>query len=104
MVMGHHSHQVLLAENADEAFGLLQDNSPNVIIIDLLLPGSDGYSICDRIHHEGWAPNARLVATTAYHAVGTPETTLSRGFDSFLAKPLNPVDLVPFLEQLAGQG
>jgi two-component system cell cycle response regulator DivK len=103
MVLKHHAHKILVAGNADEAYDLLREYTPNIIIIDLLLPGADGYQICDRIHHEGLAPNARLVATTAYHSVGTSETTLSRGFDSFLAKPLNPADLVPFLEQLADQ-
>jgi CheY-like chemotaxis protein len=101
MVLEHHPHQVLLAGSADEAFDILQHNSPNVIVIDLMLPGADGFQVCERIHHEGLAPNARLVAITAYHSIGTSETTLSRGFDGFLAKPLDTADLVPFLENLA---
>ncbi len=103
MVLEHHAHHLLLAENADQAFDLLEHNTPNIIVIDLLLPGADGYQICDRIHHEGLAPNARLVATTAYHTAETSEITLAKGFDRFLAKPLNPADIVPFLENLADQ-
>jgi CheY-like chemotaxis protein len=101
LVFGQHKHTLHVASNASEAFALLQDEHPDVIVIDLLLPGLDGYQIAERIQQGDLASGAEMVATTAYHSVGTKESVLARGFREFIPKPLDSAGLVPFLVNIA---
>jgi len=101
MVVGQHPHRLTIAGNATEAFDILKEEQPDVIVIDLLLPGLDGYQVCERIQRDDLAGGADMVATTAYHSVGTKEIVLARGFSEFIPKPLDSASLVNFLEQVA---
>jgi CheY-like chemotaxis protein len=101
LVIQHHQHQAILAGDAYSAIELLQTEQPEVIVIDLLLPGLDGYQTLDRLRQ--LAPNAVFVATSAYHAVGTYESVLLRGFKGFLPKPLDASIMVGSLEAMVDE-
>ncbi len=102
-VVSFRQHTVSVAKDGYEALSLLKEIQPDILVIDLMLPGLDGYQILDRVRNEGLAPNARFVATTAYHSVGTHEALIARGFTGFLPKPLSASTLVDSLEKVALQ-
>jgi CheY-like chemotaxis protein len=100
MVMEHNGKSFTIARDGEEALNLLADNTPQIIIIDIFLPGLDGYQTFQRIQTSQLAPKALKIATTAYYTEDTEAQTSTWGFDGFLPKPFNPTTLLPFLNDL----
>jgi CheY-like chemotaxis protein len=98
MVMDHFQIKLNIANNAEEAFHLLETFVPDVIVLDIFLPGTDGYQMFNRIRRNALAPNAAIVATTAYYTENTQSDVIARGFQGYLPKPLDSASLVPNLK------
>jgi CheY-like chemotaxis protein len=76
---------------------------PAVAVIDIGLPGLDGYSVARRIR-EGLAGRAMfLIALTGYHDVEERAEAGDTGFDAYLVKPLRLEPLMELLQRVAGE-
>lgn len=100
MVMEHHNSNVTVYKDAESALVALVGSSPDIVVIDLFLPGLDGYQMYDQIRKKSLVPNSRLVATTAYHTNNTEHEVSARGFDGFIPKPISANDLFTYLESI----
>jgi CheY-like chemotaxis protein len=100
LVMGHYNHKLTVMEDAESALEFLRTNAPDVIVMDIFLPNLDGYQALQQIRKTALAPNTRVVATTAYYTADTQKEVLAWGFAGYLPKPINPVKLVTYLEQI----
>lgn len=103
MVMTHHHFRFASVDNAEAALDYLAENTPDVIVLDIYLPGIDGFKALKEIRQRQLAPNTSIVATTAYYNTDTPTDIRARGFDGYLQKPFNPQTLAPYLTQIASQ-
>lgn len=104
LVMKHYNYPILIAEDAETALGYLQNYEPDVIVLDIFLPGLDGYQALRQIKRQALAPMSRVVATTAYYTSDTEQEALRQGFDGYLAKPFDPNALVGFLQEVVARG
>lgn len=93
-------HQVQYAINGYVALDIARTFRPEIVLLDLGLPGIDGFEVCRRLKREPALERARVIAITA---MGTDEDrTRSRaaGCDQHLVKPVSPLDLFGLLESL----
>lgn len=104
MVTSHHNVELATANDAETALTYLRDNKPDVIVLDIMLPGIDGYQALNQIRKQTLAPDVRVVATTAYYTADTQSEVFARGFSGYLPKPLNPSTLVEYLESVVAKG
>jgi CheY-like chemotaxis protein len=74
---------------AEEALALLQENHYNGAIIDLALPGIDGWGLLERIHSNAQTAALPCVAITAYHSSSVRQQAQQSGFVEYFPKPLN---------------
>ncbi len=81
---------VTAVDSAAAALSRLDGARPDVIITDIAMPGMDGYALVRELRRRDETANAAIIALTAFPA-GTAD---KRGFDDFLAKPIEPFDLV----------
>ena len=89
LLLGLKGHAVTPSATARPAWRRILGEAPEVAIVDIGLPGIDGYEVARRIRHAAPAPPPLLVAVTGY---GTPEDrqlALSTGFDAFMVKPFD---------------
>ena len=96
----HEGHRV--AETADGTSGLDRDETmkPDIVLIDIGLPGLDGYEVARRIRaRRGTDPI--LVAITGYGQIDDQRRSLEAGFDAHLTKPVSPDQLTGLLGTLA---
>lgn len=100
LVMKHHHCALTVANDAESAMGYLNDHQPDVILMDIFLPGMDGYQALARIRQESAADDSAVVAITAYYTADTQQDVMQWGFNGFLPKPLNPSTLVTYLQQV----
>jgi signal transduction histidine kinase len=93
-----HGYEVRLARDGVEALRISDAFAPDVALIDIGLPGIDGYGVAERIRATG-GRQPFLVAHTGY---GTPEDkrrARDAGFDAHMVKPVDPDDLVKRIEE-----
>jgi len=102
LILAHHNVPVVTFPCPFSAAEYLQTKCPDVIVLDLFLEGVSGYDVLLGFRKQ--APSARIVATTAYHFVGTSTEALLRGFDGYIPKPLSAEHLIGALSYIAGRG
>lgn len=99
LVMKHHNLAFTVVDDAETALDYLKANSPDIILMDIFLPGLDGYQALDRIRRMAPKPNCRVIATTAYYTRDTQQEVLKRGFDGYVSKPFDK-NLVSYLQTI----
>jgi two-component system, sensor histidine kinase len=86
-------HEVQLAEDGRRGVDLILKERPDVALIDIAMPGLDGYAVARQVRGELGAGAPRLVAVTGFGREEDRQRTRSAGFDDHLVKPATPVDL-----------
>lgn len=82
-------HQLLRAEDGPAAISLLETTVPDIILLDINLPGIDGLELARRFKADERLAPIPLIATTAQVLVGDRERCLEAGCDDYLPKPLD---------------
>ena len=88
-----------IAYDGFEAGQLIYEKKPDLILLDLFMPGMDGYSVCERIKNNAATSGIRVVAMTG---VGTPENIkriIDAGAETCLKKPINVQKLTEIVLQ-----
>ncbi|HYB95410.1 MAG TPA: ATP-binding protein [Vicinamibacterales bacterium] len=100
-VLKQHGALVRGAASAAEAWTLLRQWSPHVILSDIGMPEQDGYQFIERIRAEG--NHTPAAALTAYARSTDRVRALSAGFQSHVPKPAEPSELVAIVASLAAR-
>jgi signal transduction histidine kinase len=82
-------HQVATARDGAEGAGAVLSQSPDVALIDIGLPGMDGYAVAQAIRADERGKGVLLVALTGYGGADTEERARKAGFDLHLVKPVD---------------
>lgn len=91
-------HEVMLAENGARGLELLKSARPDIALVDIGLPGMDGYEIARRFRAEPDADKVLLVALTGYGSSSDRDRSRQAGFDLHLIKPVDPQALQELLD------
>jgi CheY-like chemotaxis protein len=94
-------HQVRIASDGPGGVEAARLHRPDLALIDIGLPGFDGYEVARRIRrHLG--PGVRLIAVTGYGQAEDQRLTAAAGFDLHLVKPVSPEQLDQVIGGLRG--
>jgi CheY-like chemotaxis protein len=83
-------HTVLPAITGDSGVALVRAERPDLVVLDIQLPDTDGYEVLARLRADPELIGLRVVAVTAYAMVGERDRALLAGFDGYLSKPIEP--------------
>jgi CheY-like chemotaxis protein len=78
-----------IAGSAEQAWEMLQARAYTGAIIDLALPGQDGFQLLNAIRNDNRLNRMPCIAVTAYHTPELKYDALQYGFDAYFPKPLN---------------
>ena len=97
------THDIHEAANAIEALHLARAERPDLVILDVMMPGVDGYEICYLIKTAPELQHTRVIMLTVRHQ--NIDISIGRGAfaDAFLVKPLDPGELLAAIGRL-GRG
>lgn len=85
---------VRVAFDGAQALDLAATFHPQVIFMDLGLPGIDGYEVCRRIREAEWGKSVKLIAVSGWARPEDQQRSAAAGFDLHLVKPVDPVAII----------
>jgi CheY-like chemotaxis protein len=103
-LLTYEDHSILKAVDAEDAQVVLAERLPDLILMDIALPGMDGLTLTRRLKADARTRQIRIVALTAYAMKGDEQKALDAGCDGYITKPINtrqfPAQVKAFLESL----
>jgi len=102
MVMGSH-YNIQFALNGEEALLKAQENMPDILLTDLMMPQMDGLELCRRVRQSDVLNHIPIIVISAKDADSDRMEAFQAGADAYLIKPFNAEELTLRVEQLLRQ-
>lgn len=99
-VLRRHGFQVYLAGDGGEAQRALMLHRPDVVLLDLMMPGINGWDFLQRLQETGYLGRVPIVVISA-HLRKEPQALLQLGVSAILPKPFNLDDLLDVIVQVS---
>jgi signal transduction histidine kinase len=96
MLLRMSGHEVMVAHDGHQALAIAAIERPGVVLLDIGLPGMDGYEVCRRVRQQGLA-DAQIIAMTGYGQERDRERSREAGFDTHTVKPVEIQELMQLL-------
>jgi CheY-like chemotaxis protein len=93
---------VLEAADGDEAWALIERRRPELVLLDVQMPGQTGIELTRRIRADPDLTGTRIVILTSKAQATDVASGLEAGADLYLTKPFSPLSLLTFVEQALG--
>ena len=91
------------AMNGEEALARVAAERPNLVLLDVMMPGMDGYEVCRRLRADPATAGLPVIMVTALDKESDREAGMAAGADEFLHKPVDDALLYPAIERLLRQ-
>jgi CheY-like chemotaxis protein/two-component sensor histidine kinase len=101
MLLELSGHEVHLAHDGIEALSIAGKKLPDVVLLDIGMPGMDGYEVAASIRREAWGSGMELIAITGWGQEEAKRKARSAGFDHHLTKPMDSAVLESILAKSA---
>lgn len=85
---------VWVARNGQEALAIVEKNTPEAVILDIMMPDVDGYQICQHIRKTKKLQHTKVIFLSAKSSEADVQKGMSVGADLYLTKPFSTRDLV----------
>jgi two-component system, cell cycle response regulator len=93
LVLSTAGYDVSTTETAEQAFAAIQEDRPQIILLDLNLPGMDGLALVRKLRADPETRDIHFVAVTFYSEKYPKAAALAAGCDAYLLKPINTREL-----------
>ncbi|PYQ48712.1 MAG: response regulator [Acidobacteria bacterium] len=107
LLLAAESYEVRAAGDAGEALGVLEEFRPRLILLDLQMPGMDGFELARRLKGDAATRDIVIIALTAYAMKGDEERAREAGCDGYVSKPIDtralPALIARHLEGVTGE-
>lgn len=102
-IFEHYQAEIRVARNGRACLDVLATFRPTVIIMDLAMPGMDGWQALAQIRADPRLQRIPVVAITAFDSPNVAEEALQAGFDAYFAKPVNVAEFIDSLRQVVSK-
>ena len=89
-----HGYKLLVARSGEEALRIARKANPDLILLDIMMPGIDGYETCARLKADETTRNAVVIFLTALQNTKEKVRGFSRGATDFITKPFDPEEII----------
>ncbi|MBF0574097.1 MAG: response regulator, partial [Desulfamplus sp.] len=84
-------YEVIVAMNGTDALQAVAENHPDLILLDIMMPGIDGYEVCKRLKSNPATNDIPIIFVTAMDEVTNETKGLELGAIDYITKPINPL-------------
>jgi CheY-like chemotaxis protein len=92
-LLAFEGHRVIKAVDGEEAADSVRQNPPDLILLDVDLPGIDGLTLTKRLKADPQTAHIIIVALTAFAMKGDRQKAMAAGCDAYVTKPINTREL-----------
>jgi CheY-like chemotaxis protein len=96
-------HEVRVAYSGESALAVARTFQPHAAVLDLGMPGLDGYELCRALRAEPGGSALTLIAQTGWGLAEHRQRSREAGFDHHVVKPVDPRELIELLQQRRAQ-
>jgi putative two-component system response regulator len=100
-ILESHGYSVVTAADGTSALDAIAAQSPSVVLLDLLMPGIDGFEVCRRVRRDAATRLTPIIVVTGQHARDHRLAAIDVGADDFLTKPVDGQELLVRVRSLA---
>lgn len=104
LMLQSRGYEILAAQSGLQALNKAASESPDLIILDVMMPGLDGFDVARQIRSDPRTATIPIIMFTARSQVSDKVTGFEAGADEYLTKPIHPAELVSRVEALLARG
>jgi CheY-like chemotaxis protein len=91
------------AESGEEALAAIADHAPDLVLLDLMMPGLDGFDVADRMKQNSATRDIPIMIVTALSDAGSEARARTAGANDFVTKPFHRAELCARIRTVLGQ-
>ena len=99
-LMEQQGYNVLVAENGEDALDIIYKYTPDLILLDIMLPRIDGYEVCEIVRLDPRYRDIKIIFITAKGREVEIAKGLALGADAYITKPFSNTELVSKVKEL----
>jgi CheY-like chemotaxis protein len=93
-------YEVFEADNGIDALRMVEEEKPDLIVLDVMMPGMSGYEVCSRIKSNVYLKHIKVLILTAKGQQTDREAAKEVQADCYLSKPFSPAELLNAVEEI----
>jgi len=101
-LMKKQGYDVRVASDGDTAISAIEENAPDLVLLDLMIPKRDGFDVCQKIRSNPEWNSVRIVMLTAKGRDIEKEKGLALGADDYITKPFSTREVISRVAELLG--
>ena len=99
-LMEQQGYRVMIAERGEDALDLIYQYKPDLVLLDIMLPGIDGYEVCEIVRLDPNCRDIKIIFLTAKGREVEIAKGLALGADAYITKPYSNAALVAKVKEL----
>ncbi len=99
-LLENRGYETIKAETGEDGVKLAIEEKPDLILMDIKLPGIDGLEATRRIRASGGDGKVPIIAITSYAMAGDREKYIKKGFTGYIEKPIDPFKIIEEIEEI----
>ena len=96
-------YPISVAYNGDDALDLFEKEKPSLVLLDVMMPGRDGWQVCREMKDSDWGRSVRVIMVTALQDWTDKRQAIETGADDFVEKPFELAKLAMVVERNVAQ-
>ncbi len=92
-ILRHQGYHVILETRGNQVIELVKKEKPDLVLLDLQLPGVDGYSLLKSLKSDSSTKAIPIIAVTAYALKGDRQKAMDAGCEEYISKPIDTREL-----------
>lgn len=103
MLIGMEGHQPTTINDSTKAFEAAESILPDLITLDLMMPGISGFELCEMLHNDSRFTNTPILVVSAKDDPASRERALTLGASGYITKPFTVDELMGRINELTSQ-
>jgi len=101
--LGGPDYRIVEARDGDEAYALALTESPDLLILDWMMPGKSGIQVVERLRKDPTIGDVPVIMLTARAQNADRNRAVTLGVHAYLVKPFSPIELMETVEKILGE-